>query len=224
MILEFNNVLSTAELATIIDALRDEDFEDGKLTAGWHAKLVKNNAQLKAEDSERLNTVRTTINKAIERNHEFVRAFRPKAVKSALVSRYTESMHYGSHVDDPFMPGHPPIRTDIAMTLFLVDPESYDGGELIAESTYGRRAFKLPAGSMVVYPATTLHEVRPVTAGVRLCAVAWGQSLLRDPVQREIILDLDNARRDLFEREGKSRAFDLISKTHANLLRMWGEF
>ena len=165
-----------------------------------------------------------TVNRAIERNREFIRAFRPKTVKSVLISRYTEGMNYGNHIDDPFIPGNPPLRTDLAMTLFLTEPDSYEGGELVAESTFGKRSFKLPAGSMVVYPTTTLHEVTPVTRGTRLCAIAWGQSMLRDPAQREMIYDLDNARREMFEREGKSRAFDLVTKTHANLLRMWAEF
>ena len=223
MILVFDNVLNADELAEVTGALREDDFEDGKATAGWHARLVKNNAQLKTSDEERVANVRHTINKAIERHSEFVRAFRPKLVRPSLVSRYTDGMSYGRHVDDPFMIGKPPIRTGLALTLFLVEPDTYDGGELVADSTFGRRTFKLPAGSMVAYPATTLHEVMPVTRGVRLCAVTWGQSLIRDPALREMIYDLDNARREMFERDGKTRSFDLASKTHANLLRLWAE-
>jgi len=136
VILVFDNVLNADELAGIAGALREDDFEDGKATAGWHARLVKNNAQLKTSDEERVANVRHTINKAIERHSEFVRAFRPKLVRPSLVSRYTDGMSYGRHVDDPFMVGKPPIRTDLAMTLFLVEPDTYDGGELVADSTY----------------------------------------------------------------------------------------
>jgi PKHD-type hydroxylase len=129
-------------------------------------------------------------------------------------------MQYGSHVDDALMGG---MRTDISFTLFLSDPTSYDGGELIIDSASGEETFKLEAGALVAYPATSLHRVGAVTRGTRLAAIGWARSFVRDPAQRELLFDLDTVRRQLFAREGKSAAFDLISKSFANLLRMWAE-
>src|SRR5690606_30111090 len=127
---------------------------------------------------------------------------------------------YGEHVDEPIMDG---ARTDISFTLFLSPPETYDGGELIIASPAGEDAVKLPAGSVIVYPSTTLHRVAPVTRGERLAAVGWVRSFIRDAAQRELLFELDTARRQLFEREGSSQTFNLVSKSLANLIRMWSE-
>ena len=120
--------------------------------------------------------------------------------------------------------GNSCYRSDISLTVFLNDAASYEGGELVIEQVEGERMFKLEAGSAIVYPSsTTLHRVEPVTKGVRLIAVAWVQSLVRDPHQREILFDLDTVRRSIFQKEGKTIEFDLISKSHANLLRQWSQ-
>ena len=129
-------------------------------------------------------------------------------------------MHYGSHVDDALMGG---MRTNVSFTLFLSDPKSYDGGALAIESTSGEESFKLAAGSLVAYPSTSLHRVTAVTRGARLAAVGWARSFIRDPARRELLFDLDTARRQLFARDGKSAEFDLVSRSLANLLRMWAE-
>jgi PKHD-type hydroxylase len=129
-------------------------------------------------------------------------------------------MHYGSHIDDALMAG---MRTDVAFTLFLSEPDSYDGGELVIENSAGEDTVKLASGSLVAYPATTLHRVADVRRGVRLAAVGWARSFIRDPAQRELLFDLDTARREMFAREGKSAEFDLVSKSLANLIRMWAE-
>ena len=145
---------------------------------------------------------------------------RPKALTPLMFSRYEKGMQYGSHVDDALMQG---MRVDVAFTLFLSDPESYRGGELIIESAAGGDGVKLPAGSLIAYPATSLHRVADVTRGERLAAVGWARSFIRDPAQRELLFDLDTARRTLFAREGKSAEFDLLSKSLANLVRMWAD-
>ena len=142
-------------------------------------------------------------------NELFCLAARPKALSPLLFSRYDTGMQYGSHVDDALMGG---MRTDISFTLFLSDATSYDGGELIIDSASGEETFKLEAGALVAYPATSLHRVGAVTRGARLAAVGWARSFVRDPAQRELLFDLDTARRQLFAREGKSAEFDLISK------------
>jgi PKHD-type hydroxylase len=150
----------------------------------------------------------------------FALAVRPKALTPLLFSRTGKGMHYGTHVDDALMRG---LRTDVSFTLFLSEPKSYGGGELVIEGTGGEDAFKLPAGSMIAYPATTLHRVNPVTRGERMVCAGWARSYVRDTAQRELLFDLDTARRRLFAREGKSEDFDLISKSVSNLLRMWAE-
>jgi PKHD-type hydroxylase len=129
-------------------------------------------------------------------------------------------MHYGAHVDDALMEG---MRTDVAFTLFLSEPASYAGGELAIESPAGEEAFKLAAGALVAYPATSLHRVQAVTRGSRLAAVGWARSFVRDAARRELLFDLDTARHQMFARDGKSAHFDLVSKSLANLLRMWAE-
>jgi len=121
------------------------------------------------------------------------------------------------------MSGRPPIRSDMSFTLFLEDPEKYDGGELVIESTYGEQEIKLPAGALVLYPTSALHRVAEVTRGQRLVAVSWVQSMIRDPAQRELLHELDTARRSLFDQHGKTTEFDTITKTFHNLLRMWAE-
>jgi PKHD-type hydroxylase len=164
------------------------------------------------------------VQRVLKRNPVFQMAARPLRIAPPLFSRYEPGMEYGTHVDDAVMSGgDAPVRTDIAFTLFLSDPASYQGGELVVETTGGEQIYKLEAGSMIVYPASTLHRVAPVTEGVRLACVSWIQSQVRDPHRRELLFDLDTARRTLFEREGKTAEFDLISKSVANLLRMWAE-
>jgi PKHD-type hydroxylase len=213
------NVLSADEIDTVCATLARARFVDGKATAGFAARTVKNNRQ--AEGSDRsLATIRQLVGERILGNEIFRLAVRPKALSPFLFSRYESGMHYGSHVDDALMDG---MRTDVAFTLFLSDPTSYDGGELTIESAAGEETFKLDAGALVAYSATSLHRVADVTRGARLAAVGWARSFVRDAAQRELLFDLDTARRQLFAREGKSAEFDLISKSFANLLRMWVE-
>jgi PKHD-type hydroxylase len=213
------HVLSADEIATVRAALARARFVDGKATAGFAARTVKNNRQ--AEGSDRtLATIRKLVAERILGNEVFRLAVRPKALSPLLFSRYERGMHYGNHVDDALMEG---MRTDVAFTLFLSEPGSYDGGELTIESASGEETFKLDAGALVAYSATSLHRVNDVTRGARLAAVGWARSFVRDPARRELLFDLDTARRQLFARAGKSAEFDLVSKSFANLMRMWVE-
>jgi PKHD-type hydroxylase len=213
------DVLSAEEIATTCAALAQARFVDGRETAGFAARLVKENRQA-AGDERGLETIRKLVYERILGNEVFALAVRPKTLSALLFSRYEPGMHYGSHVDDALIAG---MRTDLSFTLFLSDPASYEGGELIIETASGEEAFKAAAGALLVYPATSLHRVAPVTRGVRLAAVGWARSFVRDPARRELLFDLDTARRQMFAREGKSAEFDLISKSFANLLRMWVE-
>jgi PKHD-type hydroxylase len=213
------NLLPAAEVKTVRAAVKRASFVDGRETAGFAARLVKNNRQ--AEGSDRsLETVRKLIAERILGNEVFRLAVRPKALSPLLFSRYEKAMNYGSHVDDAIMSG---MRTDVSFTLFLCDPKDYNGGELVIESASGEETFKLDAGSLVAYPSTALHRVADVTRGVRLAVVGWARSLIRDAAQRELLFDLDTARRQIFARAGKTEEFDLVSKSLANLMRMWVE-
>jgi PKHD-type hydroxylase len=212
-------ILQPERLAAITDALGRAHFIDGKATAGWNAAGVKANQQA---DDPALVPLAAEIEAALRAHPVFALAARPRRLHPMLFARYEPGMTYGPHVDDALM-GEPPLRTDLALTLFLSEPETYDGGELSIDHPGGEQSYKLPAGAAVLYPATSLHQVSPVTRGVRLVAVTWIQSLIRDPGQREILFDLDTARRTLFAREGKSREFDLMSKCLANLMRLWAE-
>jgi PKHD-type hydroxylase len=211
-------VLSQQELEIIHAALAGAAFVDGRETAGFGARLVKNNKQAAADRS--LETVRKLVEQRILANEVFGLAVRPKTLTPIMFSRYENEMHYGSHVDDALMQG---MRTDVSFTLFLSDPAAYDGGELVIESAGGEEAVKLDAGSLVAYPSTALHHVSAVTRGTRLAAVGWARSFIRDSARRELLFDLDTARRQIFARDGKSAEFDLVSKSVANLVRMWAD-
>lgn len=225
MILCIADILTPQELTEIIFKLEKAKFVDGKLSAGWHARLVKQNKQLK-NDSPEIKALENLVIKALNRHSLFGMSVLPKTIRPPLFNRYESGMKYGTHVDNAVM-NHGVmseyIRSDVSATLFLSDPTTYTGGELVIESTQGEETFKLAAGSMIVYPASTLHRVDPVTQGVRLAAVTWIQSLVRDSAKREILFDLDTARRMIFEKAGKSSEFDLISKSYANLLRQWAD-
>lgn len=213
------DILKPDDLTAIHAALSKTRFIDGRETAGFAARQVKDNRQADARDKS-LEDIRSLVAARIMNNDLFRMAARPKKLSPLLFSRTETGMQYGVHVDDALMAG---MRTDIAFTLFLDDPDTYDGGELIIESPAGDDAIKLPAGAMIVYPATTLHRVAMVTRGQRHVVAGWARSFVRDGAQREILFDLDTARRTIFAREGKSGEFDLISKSLANLLRMWAD-
>jgi PKHD-type hydroxylase len=219
MIFTIDDLLTAEELSFIRNNLNPDNFIDGKTTAGWHAKLVKDNTQLN-QNAPQTQDLKQTVMGAMKRNPILDIGVRPKVIHSILFSRYTEGMSYGSHVDNAFM-GTERYRSDVSFTIFLSSPDSYEGGELTIESIEDERTFKLESGSIVLYPSSSLHRVEPVTAGVRLVCVGWIQSLIRHPYQREILFDLDTARRSIFAQQGKTIEFDLISKTHSNLLRLW---
>jgi PKHD-type hydroxylase len=213
------NVLSPELLTTVKACLASAPFVDGRVTASEHAKLVKKNLQLDESDARHPELSKTVMG-AVLASPLFQLAVWPKVLQQFRFSRYEAGMGYGAHVDDPLSEG---IRSDVSMTLFLSDPNSYDGGELVIEAAGVERAVKLPAGDMVVYPSTTLHHVETVTRGVRLAAVSWSQSYIRDPAKRELLFDLDLARRSLFQQHGKTSEFDSISAAIANLIRMWAD-
>lgn len=223
MILCIADVIPTAMIQQLRDTLARVPFNDGRETAGWHARTVKNNSQADSSHPE-VDLMRSQAGAMVQQHPLFQMAVRPKRIKPLMFSRYTANMSYGNHVDDAVMSSPDgPMRTDISYTLFVSEPESYDGGELLIDETAGEQVFKLPAGSMVIYPSSTLHRVEPVTRGERLAAVGWSQSMVRSPAQRQILFDLDTTRRQIFDAQGKNETFDAVSKSYSNLLRMWVE-
>lgn len=213
------NVLDPKEVAELNAALERVRFLDGRATAGYAAREVKDNRQADPLDRNAA-ALRALVADKLLANELFRLAARPKQLSPILFSRYEPGKKYGSHVDDAIMGG---MRADVSFTLFLSDPTSYEGGELVIEAPAGDEAIKLDAGSMIVYPATSLHHVAEVTRGERIAAVGWARSFIRDEAKRELLFDLDTARSRLFAREGKSSDYDLLSKSSANLLRMWAE-
>jgi PKHD-type hydroxylase len=216
------NVLNQEELATIISHLEKAEFIDGKVTAGWYAKEVKNNQQVSAEESF-LKQIRSIVLQALQRNSLFQAAVRPRKIRPILFSRYEPGMSYGMHTDNALMGKEEKTRSDVSLTLFLNTASSYTGGELVVDTDWGEKSVKLDAGSMVVYPSSQLHRVETVTSGVRLAAVTWVQSWVRSLEEREILFELETVRQSMYEKYGRTQEFDILSKTHANLLRKWVE-
>ncbi len=218
MMLVIDSVLVAAEAKVLAEAARGLDFDDGRKTAGKFAREVKANDQAAATPAR--DAILARVERALRENPVFRSAARPKAMTPLILSRYRVGQTYGLHVDDAMMQG---LRTDLSFTLFLADPESYDGGALIIEDMLEARSIKLKAGDLILYPSTTLHRVEEVTRGERLAVVGWVQSLIRDGQQREMLFDLDQSVEAVFAAEGKSPLFDRLAKTRSNLLRMWAE-
>ncbi len=219
MIICIGEVLSSADVEEFCARLEQVRFLDGRTTAGWAARGVKDNAQAAADDPL-AEAILARARRRLESHPVLAMAARPHRFGPLLLSRYGPGMSYGRHVDDAIMGG---IRSDCSFTLFLADPAAYEGGELVIESAAGEQGFKLAPGHLVLYPSTTLHRVEPVTRGIRLALVGWLQSRVREAERRELLFELDTARRRLFDERGKGEVFDLVDKSFRNLLRMWAE-
>jgi PKHD-type hydroxylase len=216
MLLPIADILTPEDLAAIAGRLVGLAFTDGKATAGSVARAVKANEQATGEDAAAL---RDFLLSAVKRHPLLEAAARPARFGPTLISRYQPGMTYGRHVDNPFMEG---IRSDLSFTLFLSDPETYDGGELALDLPGGTQSIKLPAGCLVLYPSTTIHEVTAVTRGKRLAFVGWIESRVRGADQREALFDLANARAMVSREIVGGEAGLLLQKLEANLLRWWG--
>ena len=219
MIVCIQGVLGAADLANVRGAAERGAFRDGRETAGWHARLAKDNEQAHPTD-EHLRQAAELVGERLLHNELFGLAARPKRLAPIMISRYAGGRSYGAHVDDALMGG---LRSDVSFTVFISSPSAYAGGELVLERPDGEQSFKLEAGDAVVYPSTSLHRVNRVDSGARLVAVGWAQSLVRRAEHRELLFDLDTARRTLFAKHGKTPEFDLLSKSLSNLLREWAE-
>ena len=218
MFLCISSVLDRQSLEAVHRDLGEIGFRDGRATAGWAARPVKKNLQA-AGDTAGHARICQLVHRKLASNEVLLAAALPRTYSQLLISRYEVGMSYGAHVDDAIM-GSPPMRTDLSFTLFLSRPEDYSGGELIMEQVDGDHGFKLEAGSVVLYPSTTLHRVEPVTSGTRTVVVGWIQSLCTDARVREILFDLSRVRKTLFEQDPASPMLNLLNKSYSNLLRL----
>lgn len=211
-----HDVLTPSELADATGELRGGHFNDGARSARGSAKRVKHNEQLDPKQHQ------TLINGVTQKimGHSHFRGFAmPLDLQPVLINRFSAGMAYGNHIDVASAGG---MRADLSLTLFLSDPASYDGGELVIETEVGEQPFKLPAGSLLLYPANRMHRVNKVTRGQRLAAVSWAKSVIADTEKRDLCIDLDMALHQLYNKQGASAETDQISKVINKLRHLWG--
>lgn len=225
MLLQIPDVLTAEQVSRCRELLEAADWVDGRVTAGHQSARAKDNLQL-PEDHEHARQLGDTIIAALERNPLFMAAALPLKVFPPLFNRYQDGQSFGNHVDNAIrqVTGTPHrVRTDLAATLFFTNPEEYDGGELVVEDTYGLHSVKLPAGSLVLYPASSVHHVRPVTRGARIASFFWIQSMVRDDGERTLLFDLDVAIQRLAGDVPDHTSVVELTSLYHNLLRRWAD-
>jgi PKHD-type hydroxylase len=225
MILDIPNVLTPEQVAEAKRLLLSAEWVDGRATAGHQGARVKENLQIPATHPV-ARQVGEWILTALGKNSLFFAAALPLHILPPMFNRYSGGQHFGTHVDGSIrqVPGtQHRIRTDLSCTLFFAGPEEYEGGELVIEDTYGAKRVKLPAGHMVLYPATSLHHVTPVTRGERLCSFFWLQSMIRDDGRRALLFDLDLGIQRLAADHPEHPSNVSLAGVYHNLLRQWAE-
>jgi PKHD-type hydroxylase len=225
MLLQIPDVLTADQILQCRNMLDESDWVDGRVTAGHQSGLAKNNLQL-PEDCETAKQIGTLILAALERNSLFMAAALPLKVFPPLFNSYQSGQAFGSHVDNAIrqVTGTPHrVRTDLAATLFFSGPDEYEGGELAIEDTYGVHSVKLPAGHLILYPASSLHHVRPVSLGTRLASFFWVQSMVRDDGERTLLFDLDMAIQRLMTDSPQHASVVELTSVYHNLLRRWAD-
>ena len=225
MIARIPGLLDAQQLTTVRALLRDASWEDGRATAGFQSAQVKHNLQL-AQGSAAARQAGDIIMRALERHPDFISAALPHHVYPPLFNRYEPGMSFGAHVDNAVrqIPGtHHRLRIDVSATLFLSPIDGYDGGELVIEDTFGAHSVRLNAGDMVLYPASSLHQVQPVTSGVREAAFFWVQSMVRDDGARTLLFEMDTAIRELTASGANGEALLRLTACYHNLLRRWAD-
>jgi PKHD-type hydroxylase len=224
MLLQIPDVLSAEQVEEARGLLDAAEWVDGRVTAGRQSAMAKDNMQL-PEDHPVARQLGEMILGELQGNALFVSAALPARVFPPLFNRYRGGQSFGNHVDNAVRqsPSGVRIRTDLSCTLFLAEPDEYDGGELVIEDTYGVQSVKLPAGHMILYPATSLHHVRPVTRGARLASFFWLQSMIRDDAQRTLLFDLDTAIQRLSMDVPQHPANVQLTAVYHNLVRQWAD-
>ena len=229
MLITIPDVLTKEQVAQAKAVLDAAEWVDGRTTAGYQAVKTKDNEQI-PDSHPAAREVGEMILRALGANPLFMSAALPLRILPPMFNRYAGGQTFGTHVDNAIrqIPGSPiRIRTDVSATLFFEEPENYEGGELCVEDTYGVQRVKLPAGSMVLYPSTSLHHVTPVTRGSRLCSFFWIQSMIRDDGRRSLLFDLDLAIQRLGQElpghEAAEKSAVQLTGVYHNLLRQWAE-
>lgn len=223
MLVVVPEVLNAGQIRDVRAFLDKATFVDGKLSAGRTARRVKFNQELDA-DTARLEQLNQAVMGTLLQHPQYQAAVLPARVATPYYARYTKGMRYGDHVDDPVMgPPGGQYRSDVSTTLFLSGPDEYTGGELVIRTSYGDQRIKLDAGTAVTYPSASLHHVAEVTDGVRLVAVTWAQSLVRDPDKRALLYELYLAREALLNTRPESDEATRVDHSYVNLMRMWAE-
>lgn len=223
MLLVIPQVLDAERVQEVQGLLRHADFLDGRLSAGKEAQQVKHNQELSANSPQR-RRLDALVMSALVQHPQYQAAVLPLRVATAFYVRYQSGMGYGFHIDDPVMgPMSGRYRSDVSTTIFLNEPEAYEGGELVMRSSFGEQRIKAAAGSAVIYPSSTWHQVTPVTQGERLVAVTWAQSLVKSAEQRELLYQLAQAREGLLAKAQNSAELAQLSTAYSNLVRMWSE-
>ncbi len=224
MLLQIPDVLTGAALARCRALMRDADWADGRITAGTQSAQVKNNQQL-PETSLAAREARQLVLEGLAASALFMTAALPRKIYPPLFNRYAGAANaFGNHIDNAirtFAPTAQHVRTDVSCTLFLADPDEYEGGELVIEDTFGSKQVKLPAGHMVLYPSSSVHRVEPVTRGARLASFFWVESMVRDDAQRRLLFDLDMSVLTLRQQQGETPEAVKLTGVYHNLLRMW---
>ena len=222
MLIQLKNVLGPQELTIVKDLFAKANFVDGKLSAGKVAAGVKNNREVASEDPtiEMLNKV---VMGNLLRHPIYQRAALPLHIASPFYACYEADMEYGEHIDDPVMGQQQRYRSDLALTIFMNDPDEYQGGELVIQTEYGEQQIKYAAGDAVLYPATTRHRVEKITQGKRLVAVSWIQSLIKDNEQRNLLYQLSCAREKLLRKQSNEEHTKQVDHVYINLVRRWSE-
>ncbi|HYJ38261.1 MAG TPA: Fe2+-dependent dioxygenase [Chitinophagaceae bacterium] len=220
--IQIPGLLKPAEVSAMEALIAKASFVDGKVTASLAARVVKNNLQVDANNKEVLEEVEKILNNALQQSPLFQMSAMPHHVYPYIISKYQPGRYYGWHVDSPVM-GDPPMRTDLAMTIFLSDPESYTGGELVLQTNAGAVSFKPPKGDAVLYPCQYLHCVNEIKSGERLAAVTWVQSRIKSPEQRQILFHLSQVHALLNQRDMHAPETNLLLQSYSNLVRMWAE-
>lgn len=225
MLITIPDLLSAAEVAQLRAVLDAAEWVDGKVTAGYQAQNVKENQQLPEGHPAAVKAGELVL-AALARSPLFISAALPYRVFPPMFNRYAGGGHFGTHVDTAIrsmVTTGQRIRTDVSATLFLTPPEQYDGGELLVEDTYGMHSVKLPAGHMVLYPATSLHRVTPVTRGARVSSFFWIQSMIRSDGDRSLLYDLDTGIQRLAKESPGNPIGVQLTGVYHNLLRRWAE-
>jgi PKHD-type hydroxylase len=219
-------VLTKEQVGRCRKVMDGAEWVDGRVTAGAQSGSVKHNNQL-PEGSTAANQLGDMVIEALSRAPLFISAAIPLKIFPPLFNRYSVGQHFGTHVDGAIraVPGTPVrIRTDLSVTLFLSEPDEYDGGELTVEDNYGTHEVKLPAGDMVLYPSTSLHHVKPVTRGVRVASFFWLQSMVREDSARSMLFDLDQTIQELSAERGvEDPACVRLTGIYHNLVRYWAD-